>query len=43
MTPVAKAKRKRSSSGGFRAACMRAIARGKNNGFTRACRKRYGK
>jgi len=36
-------RKKKGSSAKFKAACMSAIARGKNNGFTRACKRRYGK
>ena len=37
------ARKKGGSSARFKKACESAIARGKNNGFTRACVKRYGK
>jgi hypothetical protein len=37
------ARKKKGGAAKFKQACLRAIARGKNNGFTRACSKRYGK
>lgn len=37
------ARKKKGGAAKFRKACERAMASGRNNGFTRACRRRFGK